>query len=221
MGNKARRVWVSARPKPLFAEVTRLCNAHGVPLYGRIARGMCGLAQLSVARKGDMDTHRSSRLQLAWKIFVALLAGAVVPAMVVGMLFWRGYAVTQVAGASSLISAMFQVPLLAVATAMLIALAFTAAHAFILGLPLLLLGMRLHAVRWWSILPLSFLIGLIPAALAGSPSLVEVLPMGGFGLIGGLTFWLVWHFWIGRTSRRGGADTGPVFDAEAAGVWDV
>ncbi len=117
--------------------------------------------------------------------FCALLFAAVVPAVVVTFLFSVASPSSHGAG-----------------IAFLIAFAFTAAHALILGGPLLLLGILLHAVRWWSCILAAFFIGFIPSALASGPSFLDAWPMGLLGAIGGFVFWLLWHVWVRRMPLR-------------------
>lgn len=81
--------------------------------------------------------------------FIALVVASIAPAIVMAVFFatseksWEGILI-----------------------GFFIALAFYAAQVFILGLPLLLVGVRLHAIRWWSCLLVSFLIGYVPNASA-------------------------------------------------------
>jgi hypothetical protein len=86
------------------------------------------------------------------------------------------------------------------------------AYVFLLGAPLLLVGIILRTVRWWSCLLASFLIGFLPTALSDIPhwsALREDFVIGGgLGIIGGLTFWLLWQFWVLR--KQPGAGTSPV-----------
>ena len=122
-----------------------------------------------------------SKLQQVFKGFVALLISAVVIAIVVAILF--AVSAKQPEG---------------FAIAFLFAFIFTAAHSFLLGGPLLLLGAWRNAIRWWSCLLIGFLVGFIPSALVTGSDFLSAWPMGLFGLIGGLTFWLVWHYWVQR-----------------------
>ncbi len=135
-----------------------------------------------------METGRSSRLQQVIRIVAALLAGAVVPAVVVATVYMRALAQPSTTAWD------WQPSPSAFGITFVVALAFTLAHAFVLGLPLLLIGLRLRALRWWSCVLAAFVIGCVPSLWA-SASLMEALPMGVLGAIGGLTFWLTWRHW--------------------------
>lgn len=126
-----------------------------------------------------------SKLQLVLKSLIALLGTAVITAMVVAILM------TVEAGQPENF-----------AIAFIFAFAFTAAYTFIVGGPLLLLGAWRHAIRWWSCLLIGFLVGLVPTALVAGTPLWDAWPMGVFGLLGGLVFWLLWHFWVQRSPAR-------------------
>ena len=102
-------------------------------------------------------------------------------------------------------------------------------HVFWLGLPLLLLSWQFRAIRWWSTLLLSFIIGAVPTVLywffyitlrledgkiyflqmenMNSSNLAITaalaLIMGGFGFSGGLTFWFLWRYWASPDSPYG------------------
>jgi hypothetical protein len=99
----------------------------------------------------------------------------------------------------------------------------------VLGVPAFLIGLRLKAIRLWSTLIVSFLIGAVPAAIyllvsewsdairypgyypttdlptSVGMSIVVMALIGGvgglFGLSGGLAFWLVWRFLPGISSK--------------------
>ncbi len=139
-----------------------------------------------------MQASTGSTARRALKIFLALLAGAAVPALLVAIVLSISYEKTQRAGVSVGPAELLSAGL----SGFLIALFFTAADAFILGLPLLIIGIKLHLIRWWSCLLVSFLIGLIPFAWVFGGFTPGVLPMGALGAMGGLTYWLLWRFWI-------------------------
>ena len=134
-------------------------------------------------------TKANTTLGSVFRTLVALLIAAAVPAIVVTFFFTVSARSTRGSG-----------------IAFLIAFAFTAAHALVLGSPSLLLGIRLHAIRWWSCLLFSFLIGFIPSAWASGASFLDAWPMGILGAIGGLTFWLLWHFWVRRSATGAGPE---------------
>ncbi len=128
---------------------------------------------------------QSSKLQLVIKSLIALLGTAVITALVVAILM------TVEAGQPQNF-----------AIAFLFAFAFTAAYTFIVGGPLLLLGAWRHAIYWWSCLLIGFLVGLVPTALVAGTRLFDAWPMGVFGLIGGLVFWLLWRYWVQSAPKQ-------------------
>ena len=74
-------------------------------------------------------------------------------------------------------------------------------HTLLIGIPAFLLGLRLHAISWWSCILVGFVIGSLPMAIwtlaAWMPGAWKMfVPWGLFGAIGGFTFWLLWRFWI-------------------------
>ena len=101
------------------------------------------------------------------------------------------------------------------------------AHLLFLGIPAFLIGWRFRAIRWWSVLVASFLIGAIPLPtflfvrdfqwpsgfdsitsleiiLIGSS--VVIVTAGILGLLGvsaGVTFWLIWRYWASPDSPAG------------------
>lgn len=107
--------------------------------------------------------------------------------------------------------------------------AITSGHVIVLGIPAFLIGLRLKAIRLWSTLIVSFLIGAIPTAMYAlvqgwsdlirypnyypttdlptsvGMSIIVMTFIGGlgglFGLSGGLAFWLVWRFLPGFPSK--------------------
>ena len=95
------------------------------------------------------------------------------------------------------------------AFALIFSLAYliAAAHVLLLGVPAFLLGKRLHAIRWWTCLIIAFIIGGLPITLwtwHNSPPTgwwSVSLAWGLFGASGGLTFWLLWQYWVNRNER--------------------
>lgn len=101
------------------------------------------------------------------------------------------------------------------------------AHALFLGFPAFLIGWRLRAINWRSVLITSFLIGALPVGifffvrefelpngfdlinsmgiiLIGSSAIFIVAGiMGLFGVSGGLAFWLLWRYWASPESTAG------------------
>ncbi len=131
----------------------------------------------------------NSKARTALKTFVALIAAAAVPALIVAGLYGITSGVLRDPPASAM-SAM--------GTALLVSLAFTMSHAFILGLPLLLLGIKLRTIRWWSCVVVGLLIGFIPSAWVSAPDILSAWPIAVLGAIAGLIVWLLWHFWVQR-----------------------
>lgn len=78
-------------------------------------------------------------------------------------------------------------------------------HVGIIALPVFALLRRWSPPSWWLVLPASFLVGATPVPLLAAPSspwrewLWICLAAGGFGLSGGIAFWLV----VNRPWRRG------------------
>lgn len=153
-----------------------------------------------------MENKATSKLAFALKVFVALLAHAAVPAIVVSVVFTAWLGLTQNVDPNSKLdtSTVVLFGALSASVSFLIALALTAADVFILGLPLLLLGIRFHAVRWWAVLLAAFELGLAPVAWAAHFKDLPRLLLGGVvGMVGGLTFWLLWRFWVHRSAATG------------------
>ena len=151
-----------------------------------------------------MKTYSSSKLGMFLKSLVALLAGAFVPALIVALFFILSLAQTQASDpdAPANAGAYLTYLLTSGATAFMFAMFFTAAFAFILGLPVALIMIRFRLVRWWSSILAGFLIGFLPSLWASWPDYLGAMTLGGVGAIGGLTSWLVWHFWAGRAAAQ-------------------
>jgi hypothetical protein len=81
------------------------------------------------------------------------------------------------------------------------------AHVLVLGLPAFLLGKQLHAIRWWTCIITAFMFGGLPITLwtwHNSPPMgwqSVFVGWGLFGVSGGLTFWLLWRYWVNRNER--------------------
>ncbi len=146
-----------------------------------------------------MESKRGSRTRLVLKTLVALLAGAVASALVVTSTFIISLA--RLGGNTSDLRTTLHYLLNASVITFGVSLFFTAIFAFILGGPLLLLGIKLRWIRWWSTILMAFLIGFIPALLVDDQPtrFTDSLLIGVYGALGGLAFWLVWHFWVQRT----------------------
>src|SRR6266498_2199015 len=104
-------------------------------------------------------------------------------------------------------------------------------HVFFIGLPTLLVSWHFRAIRWWSTLIISIMIGAIPSTIfvfffldvgwdertyfyqninvisVGITALTAIT-MGFFGLTGGIVFWLLWRYWVSPDSPHGRPLTG-------------
>jgi hypothetical protein len=98
-------------------------------------------------------------------------------------------------------------------------------YVLLVGLPAFLVGWYFRAIRWWTTLITSFLIGAVPAVLtvaflptgwSGKTYVWQdlnvenffmmtssALLMGFFSTSGGLVFWLLWRFWVSPNSPAG------------------
>jgi hypothetical protein len=97
-------------------------------------------------------------------------------------------------------------------------------YVFLFGLPTLLAGWYLRAIRWWSVLIAAFIIAVVPSTLsvlfapigAGNTYLWQdlgienlafvamgIIIMGFVGLSSGLVFWLLWRYWVYSHSPAG------------------
>jgi hypothetical protein len=84
--------------------------------------------------------------------------------------------------------------LLLIVLAFVVTYLVAGAHVLLLGLPAFWLGQRLHAIRWWTCIPIGFVIGGLPIAIWRG---FEFFLWGGlFGACAGCAFWLLWEFWI-------------------------
>jgi hypothetical protein len=69
-------------------------------------------------------------------------------------------------------------------------------HTLFLGVPAFLLGLRLHAIYWWSCILVGFVIGSLPLSIWMQGTWLVFLAWGFFGASGGFAFWLLWRFWV-------------------------
>jgi hypothetical protein len=69
-------------------------------------------------------------------------------------------------------------------------------HTLCLGVPAFLLGLRLHAIYWWSCILVGFVIGGLPMTIWMQGIWLVFLAWGFFGAIAGFAFWLLWRFWV-------------------------
>ncbi len=146
-------------------------------------------------------------LSRPWKVAYALVGAAVVPAVLGALVVELWFA--SMAGNSEMFS-LSGVPgdLFLFALSCMVAMVITSAHVLVLAFPLFLLGAHFRMIRWWSCLIISFVVGILPSLLLGASGssnqlqiygLLGVLGLlGMLGMSGGLTFWLLWHFWIDR-----------------------
>ncbi len=146
-----------------------------------------------------MESKRGSRTRLVLKTLVALLAGAVASALLVTFTFI--ISIVRLGGDTGGFAETVGFYRNTSIITFLVSLMFTAPLAFIIGGPLLLLGIKLRWIRWWSTMLMGFLIGFIPAVLVDDQPTryKDSLVIGLYGALGGLAFWLVWHFWVQRT----------------------
>jgi hypothetical protein len=113
-------------------------------------------------------------------------------------------------------------------------------HVFVLGLPILLVSWHFRAIRWWSTLLLSFLLGAIPTTIfwilflsfgmeVGAMQNIDLLSvgltvysaviMGGFGLCAGIAFWFMWRYWASPDSPQGRpVSEVPIFESKPFGA---
>jgi hypothetical protein len=125
-------------------------------------------------QKQDQDYSR-----IAASFLVAPSIPALVGAISVGVSLWPG----TWAGFIALVMVFF------------IAYAIAFAHTFILGIPAFLLGIKFHAIYWWSCILVGFVIGSLPLSLWMQGTWQVFLAWGFFGAMGGFAFWLLWRFW--------------------------
>src|SRR5689334_3831648 len=149
----------------------------------------------------NMKPEINQKFKIIGRVIISLVAAAALPAVIV---------VSYVAGAwlntppvNPAESSMHRV----LTYSSLFPFAFVVAliHSFLFGLPAFLLGFRLRAIYWWSCLIVAFLIGFAPSAMVALSSNRGLLSLSGFGVpgaIGGLTFWLLWYFWISNSMRQ-------------------
>ncbi len=74
-------------------------------------------------------------------------------------------------------------------------------HIFFLAIPIFLATNYLKIIRWYTVLPASFLIGGAPYILFTWGSQMNVVLsvtaiMGIFGFIAGVVLWLLWRYWV-------------------------
>lgn len=129
------------------------------------------------------------------KGLIALLAGALVPAMIVVLIFtfiilWApsGYYDVPV---DPDVFAPYILP--AGMLVLLLTFVITAAHAIIMGVPLGLVFLRFRLIHWWTSLLGGFVIGLLPISIVLWSRPLDALTIGGgLGAVGGITAWLMW-----------------------------
>lgn len=119
------------------------------------------------------------------KVAFSFLVTPAVPAAIVACVFTLGWSPKTVSDGASLFGALF-----------LFAYLVAGAHTLILGIPAFLLGKWLNAIRWWTCVPVAFMIGGSPMAIWGQAGWAAFNSWGLFGAIGGLAFWLLWRFYV-------------------------
>ncbi len=94
-------------------------------------------------------------------------------------------------------------------------------HTFIFGAPLFILGLFFKMIRWWTTLIGGFTIGFMPYTilmLTISISLdttKEMFPyvlaisliLSLFGVSGGISFWLLWKYWVKKETTISNANS--------------
>ncbi len=86
---------------------------------------------------------------------------------------------------------------------------YSLAAGLVLGLPLLLLGLRLNLVRWWTALVAGIVAGGVAMFIFSLPDAVTAHNLAYAGAIGapsGLAFWLIWI--QGRSPAEAAANNG-------------
>ena len=69
-------------------------------------------------------------------------------------------------------------------------------HTLFLGVPAFLLGLRVHAIYWWSCILSGFVIGSLPVTVWMQGTWLVFPSWGWFGASAGFAFWLLWRFWV-------------------------
>ena len=119
------------------------------------------------------------------KVALSFLVTPAVPAAIFASVFTIGWSPKTVSDGATLFGGLF-----------LFAYLVAGAHFLILGVPAFLLGKWLNAIRWWTCVPVAFLIGSLPMAILGQAGWSAFTSWGLFGAIGGLGFWLLWRFYV-------------------------
>jgi hypothetical protein len=132
--------------------------------------------------------EQNNRFAAIGKLLVSFLAVPAAPATIFCCLFVLGYHPAlpkTVSDALSTWGALF-------------ALVYVIAgvHVLVLGVPAFLLGKSLNAIRWWTIMIVSFVIGGVPMATWGQTGWLGLIWYGIFGMTGGFAFSLLWQYWI-------------------------
>ena len=90
----------------------------------------------------------------------------------------------------------------------------TFSHSIFLGLPSILLLLRLKLVRWWSLSIVGFFVGILPSSVIlffrgasvlkdGIVPIIEgIVGVGVVGALGGVSFWIVWKYCLDIEERR-------------------
>lgn len=172
-------------------------------------------------------------MRIPLKTSIALIITAIVPMVlffIIGALFWVTDIFSQVssgnllANLDDLLISLFGWVLIDI----LMVAPVSFVHVLFLGLPLFLVGWQFRAIRWWSTVFLSFIVGALPSVvlwlsyltlrweqgifflqmenidssnLAVTAGLTII--MGGLGLIAGLAFSFLWRYWVSPDSPHG------------------
>lgn len=148
------------------------------------------------------ESHEKTENNQELKVIIALIAASITPAIILSIIVYFVIVLIDYreAGLELIVN-----------TAGLGLIVFIVAfmHTFLLGMPLFFLGSRLNLIRWWTILLGSSIVGSMPCgfliflynstseSLSGFSGLIEMAGfMGLCGLSGGITFWLLWRYWI-------------------------
>ncbi len=143
-----------------------------------------------------MNSEKNEKLKIIFKTMISFLVAAALPA-VVGVSYiagaWLSFPVTNPVGSPA-------DQLLAFGSLLPFSFIVALMHVLIFGVPAFLLGLRFRAINWWTSVIVASAIGIMPLAILFSSSsnfkFFNLLPLGLFGAIGGLTFWVLWRFWV-------------------------
>lgn len=143
-----------------------------------------------------MNSEKKQKFKIIFKIIISFLVAAALPAVIgVGYIagVWLSFPIIN--PVESLAN-----QILAFGTLLPFSFSIALIHVLIFGVSAFLLGLRFRAIYWWSCIIVAFVIGITPLAVLFMSSLnfdfVTFLPFGLLGAIGGITFWVLWRFWV-------------------------